>query len=83
VLDIVPTLAAFEKADAGFGLGYYHWFFLAAGNGIPERLIGGDPAFWVRARMASRHAGGTPFDEAAPRRVPEVLLRSGGHPRVL
>jgi haloacetate dehalogenase len=65
VLDLVPTLATFEKADAGFGLGYYHWFFLAAGNGIPERLIGGDPAFWVRARMASRHAGGTPFDEGA------------------
>lgn len=65
VLDIVPTLATFETADAEFGLGYYHWFFLAAGNGIPERLIGGDPEFWVRARMGTRHAGGTPFDEAA------------------
>jgi haloacetate dehalogenase len=65
VLDIVPTLHTFRHADAGFGLGYFHWFFLAAGNGIPERLIGGDPEFWIRARMTTRHRGGTPFDEAA------------------
>ena len=65
VLDIVPTRYTFEHADKGFGLGYYHWFFLAAGDGIPERLIGGDPEFWVRARMTSRHRGSTPFDEAA------------------
>jgi haloacetate dehalogenase len=67
VLDIVPTRHTFRHADAAFGLGYYHWFFLAAGNGIPERLIGGDPEFWIRARMGSRHAGGESFDEAAVR----------------
>ncbi|MDA3642890.1 alpha/beta hydrolase [Saccharopolyspora indica] len=65
VLDIVPTRHAFERADKDFGLGYYHWFFLAAGGGIPERLIGGDPEFWIRARMSARHHGGTPFDPAA------------------
>ena len=65
VLDIVPTRHTFAHADAAFGLGYYHWFFLAAGNGIPERLIGGDPEFWIRARMGARHAGGTAFDPAA------------------
>lgn len=61
VLDIVPTRYTFEHADATFAQGYYHWFFLTAGNGIPERLIGGDPEFWIRARMESRHDGGTPF----------------------
>jgi haloacetate dehalogenase len=65
VLDIVPTRHAFATADAAFGLGYYHWFFLAAGGGIPERLLGAEPEFWVRSRMGARHAGGTPFDEAA------------------
>lgn len=65
VLDIVPTRHALHHADKEFGLGYYHWFFLAAGNGIPERLIGGDPEFWVRARMEARHHGGTPFHPAA------------------
>ncbi|WP_328326939.1 alpha/beta hydrolase [Kribbella sp. NBC_00382] len=65
VLDIVPTRYTFEHADAGFGAEYYHWFFLAAGNGIPERLIGGAPEYWIRARMTARHHGGTPFDPAA------------------
>ncbi|MQA06547.1 MAG: alpha/beta fold hydrolase [Streptosporangiales bacterium] len=65
VLDIVPTRYAFQHADAAFGAGYYHWFFLTAGNGIPERLIGNDPEFWIRARMSARHHGGTPFDPAA------------------
>ncbi|MBB4682886.1 alpha/beta fold hydrolase [Amycolatopsis jiangsuensis] len=65
VLDIVPTRYAFAHTDKDFGLGYYHWFFLAAGNGIPERLIGADPQFWITARMTARHHGGTAFDPAA------------------
>ncbi|WP_435105882.1 alpha/beta fold hydrolase [Nocardiopsis synnemataformans] len=64
-LDIVPTRYAFEHADAEFALGYHHWFFLAAGNGIPEHLIGQDPDFWVRTRMNARHHGGAPFAPAA------------------
>ncbi|MFI5735336.1 alpha/beta fold hydrolase [Kribbella sp. NPDC051587] len=67
VLDIVPTRHTFENADLAFGLGYFHWFFLAAGNGIPERLIGGDPEFWITARMNARHHGGSAFDPAAMR----------------
>ncbi|MGW7519629.1 alpha/beta fold hydrolase [Streptomyces sp. NPDC054796] len=70
VLDIVPTRHAFRHADAAFGLGYYHWFFLATGNGIPEHLIGQDPDFWIRTRMGARHHGGTPFD---PRAVDEYV----------
>jgi haloacetate dehalogenase len=65
VLDIVPTRHSFEHADAAFGLGYFHWFFLAAGNGIPERLLAAEPEFWIRSRMNSRHHGGTAFDPAA------------------
>ena len=29
VLDIVPTIEHFERADMKFGLGYYHWFWFA------------------------------------------------------
>ncbi|MEJ8281953.1 alpha/beta fold hydrolase [Pseudonocardia spirodelae] len=65
VLDIVPTRHALDHADARFGHGYWHWFFLTAPAGIPERLIGHDPEFWITARMRSRHHGGTPFDERA------------------
>jgi haloacetate dehalogenase len=70
VLDIVPTRYVFQHADKDFGMGYYHWFFLAAPNGIPERLIGNDPEFWIRARMTARHAGGTPF---APEAMDEYV----------
>ena len=67
VLDIVPTRHTFENVDAAFAFGYYHWFFLAAGNGMAERLLGNDPEYWIRSRMNSRHSGGTAFDEAAVR----------------
>ena len=49
VLDIVPTGEAFRRADMAFGLGYFHWFFLAQPYDMPERLIAGDPdAFYLR-----------------------------------
>ncbi|MBV9379915.1 MAG: alpha/beta hydrolase [Streptosporangiaceae bacterium] len=65
VLDIVPTRHVFGHADAAFGLGYWHWFFLAAGDGIPERLIGSNPEFWIRTTMNARQRAGLPFDPAA------------------
>lgn len=47
VLDIIPTLEAFERGGKDFGLGYYHWFFLAQAAPLPETLINADPDwFW-------------------------------------
>ena len=47
VLDIIPTSEAFARGGRDFGLGYYHWFFLAQPAPLPERLIGADPDwFW-------------------------------------
>ena len=48
VLDIVPTLTAFNRANTAFGLGYYHWFFLAQPFDLPERLIAADPEYFWR-----------------------------------
>lgn len=39
LLDIIPTLEHFERADMAFGLGYWHWFFLAQPHPLPERMI--------------------------------------------
>ena len=51
LLDIVPTGDAFRRADMAFGLGFWHWFFLAQPYDLPERLIGADPDyFFLRAR---------------------------------
>lgn len=46
LMDIVPTLHHFEKADMAFGLGYYHWFWLAQPHPQPERLISQDVELW-------------------------------------
>jgi haloacetate dehalogenase len=47
VLDVIPTGDAFRRADMAFGLGYWHWFFLAQPFDLPERLIGADPDFFL------------------------------------
>jgi haloacetate dehalogenase len=43
VLDIVPTVEAWRRADMAFGLVNWHWFFLAQPYDFPERLIGANP----------------------------------------
>jgi len=56
VLDIVPTGEMYRRADMAFGLGYWHWFFLAQPAPLPERMIGADPEAYyfhgVRERFA-------------------------------
>ena len=48
VLDIIPTGEAWRRADMAFGLGFWHWFFLAQPE-LPERLITPDPdAYYFR-----------------------------------
>ncbi len=49
VLDIVPTRHALHNVDRTAAAANYHWFFLAAGGGVPEHMIAADPDFWVRA----------------------------------
>jgi len=49
VLDIVPTRHVLGHVTRAMATAYYHWFFLARPDGLPERMIGADPAFWVRS----------------------------------
>lgn len=48
LLDIVPTLYRFETLDDKAARGSFHWFFLIQGGGLPERLIGAEPEFFLR-----------------------------------
>jgi haloacetate dehalogenase len=57
VLDIVPTIEHFERADMKFGLGYYHWFWFAQPHPFPENLITRDPETWFKAHTSR---GGKP-----------------------
>lgn len=45
-MDIIPTLAHFERTTMEFALGYYHWFFLAQPHDKPERMILRDVEDW-------------------------------------
>ena len=65
VLDIVPTRHAFRTADMAFGLGYWHWFFLAQPEPLPEYLLGADPDGWIRGRLNALRRGGMQFDPKA------------------
>jgi haloacetate dehalogenase len=52
ILDIVSTYQMFTEADMEFGMAYYHWFFLAQPYDFPERLIGSDPEYFFRTKLA-------------------------------
>ncbi len=47
-LDIVPTRHIFETVGKELATAYYHWFFLIQHRELPERLIGADPAYYLR-----------------------------------
>jgi haloacetate dehalogenase len=53
LLDIVPTRTAFARVDKDFATETYHWFFLIQPQPLPERMIGCDPGFYLRAKLES------------------------------
>ena len=61
VLDIAPTLAMYEQTTDAFARAYWHWFFLILPAPVPEKMIGADSLFLLRAKMASGSAGLKPF----------------------
>jgi haloacetate dehalogenase len=65
VLDIVPTHAMWKGMDARRALGTYHWMFLAQPDGLPERLIGAEPEYYLRETLRRWAAPGHVFDPAA------------------
>lgn len=65
LLDIVPTLTLFETVNQPVATGYYHWFFLIQSGGLPERLIGQDPEFYLRHKLSHWSADGGAFTDQA------------------
>lgn len=57
-LDIVPTRTLFRATNQAIATGYYHWFFLIQPNGLPERLIGGDPDGYLHSKLSHWGKGG-------------------------
>jgi haloacetate dehalogenase len=72
VLDIVPTIDAWERADRDWILDYWHWAFLAQPEPIPERLLAAEPdAYYLPDR--SPFASEALADYMAAVHRPEVI----------
>lgn len=65
VMDICPTYHMFKTASQHFATGYYHWFFLIQPDGLPENMIGKDPAYYLQEKLKRWSAPNTSFNEAA------------------
>jgi haloacetate dehalogenase len=65
VLDISPTKAMYDATNQGFATAYYHWFFLIQPYDLPERLIGGDPVYYLRRKLGGFGTGLRHFDPRA------------------
>lgn len=72
LLDIVPTRHVFTHVDRDLAQTYYHWFFLSQAPDLPEHLIGADPGFWVRRKLA-QWSGAAGIDAFAPEAVEEYI----------
>ena len=79
VLDIIPTLEHFERADMVFALGYYHWFWFAQPHPFPEVLIDAAPDVWFFSHTGGGHRASEMFapdaleDYLAAARRPENI----------
>jgi haloacetate dehalogenase len=60
LLDISPTKKMYEGTNREFAQAYYHWFFLIQPRPLPEKLIGGDPQFYLLKKIGSGSAGLAP-----------------------
>lgn len=57
LLDILPTAYVYDHVDRALATAYYHWFFLAQPADLPERLIGGDPLYYLHRSLGSWGSG--------------------------
>ena len=52
MMDVIPTLEHFERANMDFAMGYYHWFWFAQPHPFPENVISAAPDAWFRAHTS-------------------------------
>ena len=51
VMDIIPTLLAYQSTNQRFAQSYWHWFFLTQRAPFPERLIACDPDHFYQSSL--------------------------------
>lgn len=65
VMDIAPTHHMFNNTNQAFATGYYHWFFLIQPDGLPEKMIGDDPIYYLHEKLKRWSAPNAVFDKEA------------------
>ena len=65
VLDISPTRIMYNATNQGYATAYYHWFFLIQPFDFPERLIGANPVYYLRAKLGGLGGGLARFNSDA------------------
>lgn len=78
LLDIIPTGAMWAATTRAFAVNTFHWGFLAQPDGLPERLIGADPNFWLTFLCRKWTRNFAQLEDALPEyqrcfRRPEVI----------
>ncbi|GAO00387.1 esterase/lipase [Komagataeibacter xylinus NBRC 13693] len=54
LLDIAPTATMYARTNMEFARRYFWWFFLIQPAPLPERLISGDPDFFLESHIAGQ-----------------------------
>ncbi|MEO1592056.1 MAG: alpha/beta hydrolase [Cyanobacteria bacterium J06632_22] len=65
LLDIVPTRYIYQTITQQMATIYEHWFFLIQPDGLPERMIGHDPADYLSTKLHRWSADPEAFTPAA------------------
>ncbi len=65
VLDIIPQHHLFNHPTTPWATASYHWFFMIQPYDMPERLMGADPEYFIRRKLAKTKQGLSFFSDAA------------------
>jgi haloacetate dehalogenase len=65
ILDIIPQHHLLNNVTRQWGTFSWHWFFMNQPYDLPERLMGADPDYFIRTKLAKTKQGLSFFDERA------------------
>lgn len=79
LLDIAPTQTMYAQTNQEFATRYFWWFFLIQPDGLPEKMIGSDPEYFLRRHIS----GQIKIDGSVSEDVIDEYLRSYKKPATL
>ena len=81
ILDIIPQHHLFTHTSREWAKASYHWFFMIQPYDLPERLMGADPDYFIRTKLAKTTQGLELLRPGGARRIHPLLPQSRHHPR--